>query len=73
MADITPSDSSTAEAESMRALRFESYGPPSVLQFREIEAPGLQPDEVLVRVLASGVTRIDVGAVSGLLKSKRAA
>jgi NADPH:quinone reductase len=53
----------------MRALRFESYGPPSVLQFREIEAPEVEPDEVLVRVLASGVTRIDVGAVSGLLKS----
>jgi NADPH:quinone reductase len=54
----------------MRALRFESYGPPSVLQFREIEAPEVKPDEVLVRVLASGVTRIDVGAVSGMLKSK---
>jgi NADPH:quinone reductase len=54
----------------VKALRFESYGPPSVLQFREIEAPALKPDEVLVRVLASGVTRIDVGAVSGLLKSE---
>lgn len=51
----------------MKALRFESYGGSSVLQFREVEAPQLKTDEVLVKVLASGVTRIDVGAVSGLL------
>jgi NADPH:quinone reductase len=54
----------------MRALRFESNGPPSVLRFQEIEAPEVRPEEVLVKVLASGVTRIDVGAVAGLLKSK---
>jgi hypothetical protein len=54
----------------VKALRFESYGSPSVLQFQEIGTPELKPDEELVKVLAAGVTRIDVAAVSGALKSK---
>ena len=45
----------------MRAVLHERYGPPEVLRVAEVERPVPQADEVLVRVVASSVTRSDCG------------
>jgi NADPH:quinone reductase-like Zn-dependent oxidoreductase len=45
----------------MRAVVHDRYGPPEVLRIREVADPVPQPDEVLVRVHASTVTRSDCG------------
>ena len=45
----------------MRAAVHERYGPPEVLEVKEVEKPVPAPNEVLVRVHASSVTRTDVG------------
>jgi NADPH:quinone reductase-like Zn-dependent oxidoreductase len=50
----------------MRALRFASYGPPTVLSFDEVEIPDLQPGEVLVEVYASAINPSDVKIVGGV-------
>ena len=44
----------------MRAVVFDRYGPPEVLQVGEVERPAPADDEVLVRVHAATVTRTDV-------------
>jgi len=39
----------------MKAIVQDRYGPPDVLELRDIETPAAGPDEVLVRVCAAGV------------------
>jgi NADPH:quinone reductase-like Zn-dependent oxidoreductase len=66
----------------VRAVVYERYGPPEVLQVREIEDPVPKYDEVLVRVRATTVNRTDCGfrqgaprfvrVVSGLRRPRRA-
>ena len=51
----------------MRAVRFSTYGPPSVLRVMDIAKPVLQPCEVLVEVAASAINPSDVKFVSGVL------
>ena len=43
----------------MRAAVYSRYGPPEVLQVKEVERPTIKEDEVLVRVHASTVTPLD--------------
>lgn len=43
----------------MRAVVYERYGPPEVLQLRELEKPAPQPDELLIRVRAVEATKAD--------------
>ncbi len=45
----------------MRAVVHDRYGPPEVLQVEEVEPPVPKPDEVLVKVHATTVTRSDCG------------
>jgi NADPH:quinone reductase-like Zn-dependent oxidoreductase len=45
----------------MKAAVHERYGPPEVLEVKQVERPVPKDDEVLVRVHASTVTRSDVG------------
>lgn len=45
----------------MRAVIFEHYGPPDMLQLVEAERPAPKDDEVLVRVHAATVSRGDSG------------
>ncbi len=65
----------------MRAAVHERYGPPEVLEVTEVERPAPQENEVLVRVVASSVTRSDCGfrnteyfftrVFTGLVRPKR--
>jgi NADPH:quinone reductase-like Zn-dependent oxidoreductase len=45
----------------VRALVHDRYGPPDVLRVADVERPVAKDDEVLVRVVASTVTRSDTG------------
>ncbi len=43
----------------MKAIVYERYGPPEVLQFREVARPTPKEDEVLVKVVASSINSRD--------------
>lgn len=49
----------------MKAMVQRRYGPPGVLELREIENPVMTDDSVLVRVRAVSVNPLDVYSVSG--------
>ena len=49
----------------MKAVVYERYGPPDVLRVEDIPKPVPAPDEVLVRVHATGVTRSDAHLRAG--------
>ena len=43
----------------MKAIRFQRYGPPEVLELRDVRTPAVGDDEVLVRVRAASVNPLD--------------
>ncbi len=51
----------------MKAVVFESYGPPEVLKIREVEKPEVADDAVLVRVHASSINVAEWYGMTGLL------
>src|SRR5918995_3823017 len=58
--------SSGKEENSMKAMVREKYGPPDVLELRDIDIPECADDEVLVRVHAAGVGRDVWHVMAGL-------
>jgi NADPH:quinone reductase len=52
----------------VRALRFKSFGDPSVLELAEVEAPAIAETMALVRVMAASVNPSDVKNVAGAMK-----
>jgi NADPH2:quinone reductase len=55
--------------KTMKALRFEQYGPPSVLTLQELGIPEPRPGQALVELYASAVNPSDVKNVSGAFHS----
>jgi len=65
----------------MKAIVWTKYGPPDVLQLKEVEKPSPKNNEVLIRVYATTVNRTDCGFLrakpfivrffSGLIKPRR--
>ena len=43
----------------MKAIRFDRYGPPEVLELRDVAMPAVGDDDVLVRVRAASVNPLD--------------
>src|SRR5271165_3918286 len=55
--------------KTMKALRFEQYGPPSVLTLQELGVPDPRPGQALVALHASAVNPSDVKNVAGAFHS----
>jgi NADPH:quinone reductase-like Zn-dependent oxidoreductase len=49
----------------MKAAVYDRYGPPEVLRIEDVPKPAPAPDEVLVRIRATGVTRSDAHLRAG--------
>jgi NADPH:quinone reductase-like Zn-dependent oxidoreductase len=66
----------------MKAIVYTTYGPPEVLELRDVPTPTPKDDEVLIRIHATTVNRTDCGfrkpeypliirPINGLLKPRR--
>src|ERR1700737_673096 len=59
---VTPEERSSSpyEGSRVRAVVYDTYGPPDVLRLEDVERPVPREDEVLVKIHATTVNRLDV-------------
>jgi NADPH:quinone reductase-like Zn-dependent oxidoreductase len=50
----------------MKAIRFDRYGSPDVLEVRDVEIPAVGDDELLIRVRAASVNPLDWHFMRGM-------
>jgi NADPH:quinone reductase-like Zn-dependent oxidoreductase len=50
----------------MKAVVFERFGGPEVLELREVPEPAIRPDEALIDVKACGINHLDLWVRQGL-------
>jgi NADPH:quinone reductase-like Zn-dependent oxidoreductase len=66
----------------LKAITYTKYGPPEVLQLKEVEKPTPKENEVLIKIYATTVNRTDcgfrkpeyraiIGFINGFIKPKR--
>jgi len=60
-------ESTGSVPRTMKAIRYERFGRPDVLELRDVEVPSAADDQVLLRVRASSVNPVEWYTVSGLL------
>jgi NADPH:quinone reductase-like Zn-dependent oxidoreductase len=58
-ADCVPAPALSGEVEGVKAVTYQCYGPPEVLEYTNIEKPVPAADEVLVKVQAASVNPLD--------------
>src|SRR3990170_3975052 len=49
----------------MQAIVHDRYGPPDVLELREVDKPAIEDEQVLLRVHAASVNPVDWYGVTG--------
>lgn len=57
----------------MRAVQFNSYGGPEVLEAVEVDAPDAGPGEIVVQVASAGINQLDAKIRSGAMATARPA
>jgi NADPH:quinone reductase-like Zn-dependent oxidoreductase len=65
---MTTSPDTTSPDTTMRAVQYDSYGPPAVLRIRTVDIPALRPGHILVRVTATSINAADTAIRSGKLR-----
>jgi NADPH:quinone reductase len=67
-ADKISRKQSPSNAQVMRAIRFETFGDPSVLELAELPAPAADGTTAVVRVMAASINPSDVKNVAGAMQ-----
>jgi NADPH:quinone reductase-like Zn-dependent oxidoreductase len=60
MADVDTGSRGPSAHDRMKAAYYDRYGPPEVVEIRDVERPTPSDDQVLVRVRAASVNRADL-------------
>jgi NADPH:quinone reductase len=63
-----PRKRSPSNAQVTRAIRFETFGDPSVLELAEVPTPAADETTAMVRVMAASIEPSDVKNVAGAMK-----